>query len=195
MQRAAVRLIPQGTAEITLEEFVSYPLQGRLDIVQELSSLKLFALGRGDNGRQRRLLPGLGRDREARGMGLGVLLLLGIEGFHLRPVPRLEHLNARAKLFVELPPEPLVLGLVHVQEGSARRERTQAPRPSYPTTLLPISATSSSRFVVPVLLRIMMVTSSSRKWYSWLCAPMICPGLFTTRCGLPLIFVSYDQTP
>ena len=46
MQRAAVRLIPQGTAEIALEEFVPYPLQGRLDIVQELSSLKLLALGR-----------------------------------------------------------------------------------------------------------------------------------------------------
>ena len=32
-----------------------------------------------------------------------------------------------------------------------------------PTTLLPISATNSSRSVVPVLLRMMIVTSSSRK--------------------------------
>ena len=54
---------------------------------------------------------------------------LGHRGLPPSPVPRLEHLNARAKLFVELPPEPLVLALVHVEEGSAGRGRTQAPAP------------------------------------------------------------------
>jgi hypothetical protein len=137
IQRAAVRLIPQGTAEIALQELVSHPLEGGLDIVLKLSRLKPLALGRGhrrlrghrDQGG--RLFPGL--RREARGDRPGLLLPTGIEGLHLGPVPRLEHLHAGAKLFVELPPEPLILGLIHaepssgcpIDEGSAGRGRTQ----------------------------------------------------------------------
>jgi hypothetical protein len=131
MQSAAVRLIPQGTAEIALQELVPHPLEGRLDVVQKLSSVKPLALGRGHRHRGSRLFPGPGR--AARGDQSGFLLPSGIEGFHLGPVTRLEHLHAGAKLVVELPPEPLILGLIHaepssgcpIKEGSAGRGRTQ----------------------------------------------------------------------
>src|SRR3954467_7701459 len=105
----AIRHVPQSPAQVSLLEFLSDRRQSRLDLRAELPRLPLLP-GRRSHGRLGR--DGLGRGGRARRSLLVRLQPQAVERLDLRPVSLLEHLHAGAELVVELPPAPLVLGLI-----------------------------------------------------------------------------------
>jgi hypothetical protein len=112
-----IRRISQSPAQISLLEFVSDRRESRLDVRAELPRLAPLP-GRRRNGRSRLGSNGLGRGGRARRSLLVRLQPEAVERLDLRPVSLLEHLDAGAELVVELPPAPLVLGLI---QGSPPR--------------------------------------------------------------------------
>jgi hypothetical protein len=113
----AIRRVSQSPAQISLLEFVSDRRQSRFDVFAELSRLPLLPRRRKrSHGRLGR--DGLGRGGRARRSLLVRLQPQAVERLDLRQVSLLEHLDAGAELVVELPPAPLVLGLI---QGSPPR--------------------------------------------------------------------------